>query len=75
MASSPGVLAVRRDVASTATLGAEGGVGDAPWFCVLPRTQDPADRTPQRCFEPCVCVCGCDTPADGAAAPTCCHPP
>lgn len=35
--SLPGVLAVGGDVSSSTTLGAEGGVGDTPWFCVLPR--------------------------------------
>lgn len=39
---SPGVLAVGGDVSSSTTLGAEGGVGDTPWFCVLPRAKNPA---------------------------------
>lgn len=38
---SPCVLAVGGDVSSSTTLGAEGGVGDTPWFCVLPRAKNP----------------------------------
>lgn len=41
---SPGVLAVRGDVASAATLCAEGCIGDTPWLCVLPRTKNPTKK-------------------------------
>lgn len=41
---SPSVLAVRGDVASSATLCTESCIGDTPRLCVLPRTKNPTKK-------------------------------
>lgn len=38
-------------MACSSTFGAEGGVGDAAWLCVLPWTEDPVVIFPQCAVE------------------------
>lgn len=38
-------------MSSSTTLGAKGGVGDTPWFCVLPRAKNPTGDDMMHVYE------------------------